>query len=469
MNDELQERIKFYIEYIKQNEDLIVKNHEKLRIYEGDLLPFVKSVMMKTLSPHYYRQIEHRIMPINVLTRIVDKLSKVYISPPFRKDENYQEFIDSMIDDLDLDLSMSQADEFSHLFKAYALEPYVDEGKARIRVLPADRFSVIGEDPIDPLRVTTFIKFMGKTHNGHHLYYAYTANEFIPFTSNGDLYTQALDGNDGVNPYGIIPFVYGNRSRLNILPLQDTDIMQLTLMIPILLSDLAGAIMFNAYSVIYGIDLKVDKLDKSPNAFWNFKTDSKAENPKPEIGTIKSDVDIAQVMDFIKQSFALWLETKGVRIGSLNNVDAGNSSGTAKIIDEMDVYEIKKQQINYFKREEKELWEKLAILNNYWMMSEEDYEGVMVGDDFSPSIVFDEPRPEIARAEEFDTINKEYLGGYLTAEDAIAMLYPDLDENQIIERAKNLDKVRDSGRENKYSNIDQNTNRVIEGDSESNS
>lgn len=454
----MNERIEFYLKKIKENEDNVKMNHEKLRIYEGDLLPFVREVMRKTLSENYFRQIEHRIIPINVLTRIVDKLSKVYISPPVRKDETYQEFIDQIITELDIDLIMSNADEFSHLFKSYALEPYIDEGMPGIRVLPADRFMVIGEDKKNPMKVTTFIKYMGKINELDSLYYAYTDMEFIPFTSKGEIYVSALDGNDGVNPYGVIPFVYGNRSKLSLVPTQDTDITQLTLMIPILLSDLAGAIMFSCFSVIYGIDLKIEKLEKSPNSFWNFKTDSKNDNAKPEIGTIKSDVDIDKVMSFIKQTFAFWLETKGVRIGSLNNVDAGNVSGIAKIIDEMDVYEIKKQQINYFKKEEKNLWNLLAVMNNYWVKSEPDYDGKIVGEDFNPTVVFDEPRPEIPRATEFATVNAEYLGGYMESDDAIAILYPDLDENEIEERAAYLDKVNNRNTEDNGTSQDDNNN-----------
>lgn len=434
-------RIKDYLKHIKENDCSIDANHTKLDVYEGNLLPYVKDVMKKSLSDSYFKQIEHRIMPINVLTRITDKLAKVYISPPIRKDEKNQEFIDQMTDDISIDLVMSIADEYSHLFKCYALEPYVDDGKAQVRVLPADRFLVIGDDKKNPLKVTTFIKFMGKVEKDN-LYYAYTDEEFIPFLSNGKVYTPALEGNDGVNPFGRIPFVYGNRSKLDIVPTQDSDIMQLTLMIPILLSDLAGAIMFNCFSVIYGIDLKIDSVAKSPNAFWNFKTDSKNSEAKPQIGTIKSDVDINDVMNFIKQSFAFWLETKGVRIGSLNNLDAGNAaSGIAKIIDEMDVYEIKKQQINYFKKEEAELWELLAIMNDVWIETEEEYDGAKVGDEFEPSIVFDEPRPEIPRATEFETIDKEYKGGYMKSTDAIQQLYPDLDEDEVIERAAYLDAV----------------------------
>jgi hypothetical protein len=435
--------IKELLEFIKSHKDHLEKNHQKLEMYEGKLLPYVQDVMKATLSEHYYKQIEHRIIPINVLTRIIDKLSKVYSTPPIRKDEKYQDFIDRVVDEAMLDVRMGMADEYSHLFKGYALEPYIDEGKIQIRTIPYDRFLVYSNDSVNPTKPTVFIKMMGKvkTTSGQslELYYAYSADEFLAFTSDGSRYEKAMEGNNGINPYGVIPFVYGNRSMISLIPQQDTDITQLTLMIPVLLSDLAGAIMFSCFSVIYGIDLKIDKIEKSPNSFWNFKTDAKAESPRPEIGTIKTDADIEKVLSFIKQTFAFWLETKGVRIGSLNSLDAGNVSGISKIIDEMDVYEIKKKQITFFKQEESQLWELLKVMNNYWVKSEEDYQSIVIGDDFAPTVTFDEPRPEISRKEQFEIVDAEYKGGYMDAATAIMSLYPDLNADDVSARALALD------------------------------
>lgn len=460
--------IKELLSFIESQKEYLEKNHQKLEMYEGKLLPYVKDVMKATLSEHYYKQIEHRLIPINVLTRIIDKLSKVYSHPPVRTDDKYQDFIDRVIDESLLDVRMGMADEFSHLFKGYALEPYVDKGKVKIRTLPYDRFLVYSDDPVNPTRPTVFIKMMGKVKNNAgqtlELYYAYTDTEFLAFTSDGNRYEKAMEDNQGVNPYGVIPFVYGNRSLLSLIPQQDTDITQLTLMVPVLLSDLAGAIMFSCFSVIYGIDLKIDKIEKSPNSFWNFKSDSKNERAKPEIGTIKTDADIDKVLSFIKQTFAFWLETKGVRIGSLNNIDAGNASGISKIIDEMDVYEIKKKQITFFKTEEMELWDLLKVMNNYWVKSEEDYQSIIIGDDFAPVITFDEPRPEISRKEQFEIVDAEYKGGYMDANTAIMTLYPDLGKKEIEGRVKLLE-----GKDGPSQADDQNTDRVQSEDSESDS
>lgn len=434
--------IKLYLEEIKNRGDFIENNVKKLDIYEGNLLPYVLTVMEKTLSKNYFDKIKERVVPINVLTRIIDKLSKVYINVPTRQasDKNKEDtdLMSQLAEEMGLNICMSLADEYSHLFKGYALEPFCDEGKACMRVLPYDRFLVLGRDPKNPMKVTDFIKYMGvvDTNDGKktELYYAYTKDQFIPFTADEHEYVPALEGNDGENPIGRIPFVYGNRSRQSIVPTCDSDIIQMTKMIPIMLSDLAGAIMFQCFTIIYGIDVDSSNISMSPNAFWNLKSDAKSDRA-PVIGTIKPEADIDKVLNFIKQVLAFWLETKGVRIGSLNSMDAGNSaSGIAKIIDEMDVFEVKKRQIVYFTAEEKDLWDLMKHMTEYWTKTEEEYDSGMFTDKFQASIKFDEPRPEVSRTVKIDEVDKEVKGRYMDRATAIRELNPDMSEEELAER-----------------------------------
>jgi hypothetical protein len=436
-----QERIKLYLKHIDDHKMFLANNAQKLEIYEGNLLPHVDAVMRSTVSANYYQKIKDRLVPINVLTRIVDKLSKVYVSEPMRKDENYQDFIDRVQDEAALGMEMALADAYSHLFKGYALEPYLDEGRIQIRVIPYDRFLPLSLDAKAPTKMTDFIKIMGED-----LFFGYTNEEFFAFNAKGQELEEYYIENGGINPLGKIPVVYGNRSRQDIVPVEDTDIVQMTKMIPVLLSDLAGAIMFQCFTVIYGIDVKAENLTMSPNAFWSLKSDSKNESAKPSLGTIKPEADIEQVLSYIKQTFAFWLETKGVRIGSMNNIDAGNAaSGISKIIDEMDVYEIKRSQILHFKKEERCLWELLKEMNNKIWIADPLYKGTIIGDDFKVSVTFDEPRPEISRDTMVKTIDLEYKGGYLDSLSAIKELYPDLDDKDAKARADALDEVNRRG------------------------
>lgn len=462
---ERSDRIKLHLEHIKNWEAFLKINADKLEIYDGNLLPYVDAIMQKTVSKNYYDKVKDRLIPLNVLTRVIDKLSKVYASSPQRSDERYQGFIDTVKETAAVDMKLGVADSYSHLFKGYALEPYLEDKKINLRVIPFDRFLPLSLDIENPTRITDFIKFMGERVNSKGekkpFYFSYTDEDFFAFDSSGEELTEYYEGNEGKNLFGIIPFIYGSRSLQNLIPTQDTDILQMSKMIPVLLSDLAGAIMFQCFTIIYGIDVKSENLTMSPNAFWSLKTDNKTDS-KPVIGTIKPEADIDKVVGFIKSVFAFWLETKGVRIGSMNSIDAGNvASGLAKIIDEMDVYEVKKNQIQFFKIEEKKLWDLIAKMNNYWLKHAEGFKSEIIGEDFNPIITFDEPKPEISRDQMVTTVDKEYKGGYLDSLSAIRQLYPDLPEDEVIKRAEALDLV--SGRK-KY--IDQKEGIVDEEDKE---
>lgn len=434
------ELISFYLQHIKDNSVMMAGNHAKLDIYEGNLLPYVYDTMKNTLSAGYFEKIKERILPINVLTRITDKLAKVYSDSPIRTatEEKYQEVVDLWVVESGMDVHMNMADVFSHLFKGYALEPYIKDGARHMRAIPFDRFLPISRDITDPCRMTDFIKFMGKMKKGSahvEVYYAYTDTDFIAFDETGEEIVAAYKDNDGVNPYGVIPFIYGGRSYTSLIPKQDTDIIQLTKMIPVILSDLGGAVMFQCFSIIYGIDLNTEGVVMAPNALWNFKSAANlGEGSRPSVGTINPSADVQKVLEFVRNTFVLWLETKGVRIGSVNNIDAGNAtSGIAKIIDEMDVYEIKKQAIQYFKAEERKLWELIGVIETHASQSGLIEDGYVLGEDFEVITEFDEPRPEIGRREQVEIAALEVEKGFNTRRRAVMALWPDLSEKEIEE------------------------------------
>jgi hypothetical protein len=437
------------LEYIKDHDNFLEHNRTKLDIYDGNLKPYVLAILKKTLNAVYYNSIESRVVPINILNRVMDKLSKVYSTAPMRIDANYQMQLDYLSREMKVNQMMSVADTYSHLFRCYALEPYLYKSKPQMRVLPADRFLVRSESTINPLDMTCFYKFMGKKTVGtqkKNVIYKYTADEFRAFTDDGEDYMPAYEGNDGVNPIGRIPFVYGLRSQLDIIPKCDTDLLQMSTLIPVLLSDLGGAVMYQCFSLIYGIDLDMENITHSPNAVLNLKSNPKSDKT-PQIGTIKPEADIEQVLEYIRNVFSFWLECKGVRIGSVGQLDSGNqASGISKIIDEMDVYEIKKTSIQYFINEEKELWSLMKDMNNHWVKTDSEFNNGIIGDDFDPAIIFDEPKPNVSRSELIDNLVKEIDNKLNDRKTAIQTLYPDLSGDEIDEKMEAIDED-DDGKE----------------------
>lgn len=435
------------LSYIKQHSGYLQHNANLFKIHEGGLLPFIVADMRRAFSDQYFSTIETRIMPINILRRFIDKISKAYLTDPIRtpSKRRFEKTLRAYENCFDMNTNGSLADRWGNLYKGFAWEIFHHNRKPRLRTIPFDRFMVYSDDNIDPMTETVFIKIMGKmrVQKGKDMrevevYYAYTDTEFDAFDSDGDAFTNddiAMLG--GVNPYGVIPFIYGNRSLSELIPTQDTDILPMTKAIPVLASDLSGAIMYQAFSVVYGIDVKEANIKIAPNAFWSLKSDDSSDKT-PSIGVIKPEVDINSVVSYIMTMFAFWLETKGVRVGSVGSVDAGNfASGIAKMIDEMDTYEIRKENIKFFQNDEEELWQKVKVINNYWIQNDvvdaQKYDLSILGEEFDVTVEFDEPAPMQSRMDLLNEEEKELAMRTTTLKRSITKLHPEWTQEEVDE------------------------------------
>lgn len=446
----LRDRRKDIIAFVKDKAAYLRKNHEVLDIYEGNLLPYIDAIMQASLSENYYNAIKDRILPINVLQRYMDKVSCTYSKEPKRqsksKNKANQDFVDYYKEKFCMDQSGQIADVYSNLFKAFAWEPYVDKnGQPALRELPFDSFMVMSDSKTNPEEETVFIKLMGKKGDSDDsmLLHVYTDDEFDAFYMDESEDSASLLDNQGVNVIGTIPFVYGKRQKRKLIPTQDSDILKFTKAIPVMLSDAAGAQMFQCFSILYGIDVTIENAKMSPNVLWSIKSD-KESTKEPKLGTIKPEASTTEVVQFVISAFVLWLETKGVRVGSIGSIDAGNlASGISKIVDEMDVFEIIKKSQEWFEKDEAELWNiKMPKIHNYWIKSN------MVRPSEVPGIVpentlldidisFEEPSPMKSRTEEVAEVKAEVDLGTMTMEQAVRKLHPDYDDNKVKETLSN--------------------------------
>lgn len=439
----LKDKRKEIIEYVKSNAAFLATNNEALNIYEGNLLPYVDKILQTSLSPRYYNSIKDRVLPINILQRYVDKVSNTYSKCPSRTSQvpKNQEFVDFYSEALDIDQSGAMADAYSQLFKGYAWEPYINKsGKPAIRELPFNQFLVMSDSAVNPEEETIFIKLMGRRSQSEDslLLHVYTDTEFDAFYMSGDEASEYLVDNEGVNSIGVIPFVYGKRQKNRLLPVLDSDMLKVCKAIPVMLTDAAGAQFYQAFSILYGIDVNFDNANIGPNVIWSLKSD-KDSDKTPQVGTIKPEADTDKIIQFVITIFTLWLETKGVRIGSIGSMDAGNAaSGISKLIDELDVWEIQKKSQEWFEKDEKELWnEKLPKIHNYWiktgMVQPSKVPGLMPDEELDIDVHFEEPKPMQSRMEQINEIKAEVDLGTMTMDQAIRLLHPNFDDAMITE------------------------------------
>lgn len=374
----LRERIPEFLEKIEDYDLFYEYNEEVLDIYEGNLLPYLERLMKDTLDERYFSLIKHRLLPINFIQKIVDKLAKSYGESPLRRCED-QEFIEEMEAMLDIDSKMTMAEEYSYLNKGYALKPKLtNRGQIKMDVIPFDKFMVIADDPSDKMLPTVFIEFLGKVEREKTVkdreeiievdcYIAYSDDEIIGFDEEGSWMPEIGESLNYRNPIGAIPFVYGNRGRSHVMPKQDTDFLRLAKVLPLMLSDINGALMFQCFTLIYGIDLEFQDAKMSPNAIWDLRSDPKSDKT-PTIGTLEPTVDSEKALNWFKNILAMWLDSKGIDAGSITKLDSQEiASGLSKAMDELDTTEARKKSINYLEKEEKDLFILLAKLNNYWL------------------------------------------------------------------------------------------------------
>ena len=450
LRDEAEQKL--IIKTFEDNRDLLQHNSDLFDIYEGDLKRFILSDLHAQLNPKSFELVKARVAPINVLIQIIDKLSKIYTKPPIRTVENGttqdEELLKFYEDEMQLDAQLNIGNELFNLHKNVHWEPFLDPVTAdpRFRSIPSDRSLVMGLDPTDPMRRTHWIKIMGtidarqgstRSDGERILLFVYTDTEFLAIDSSGDVRDEILqkaDNPEGINPFRTIPSSYLNRSYHNIIPKIDSDVFQMTKLIPILLSDLNFAVMMQSFSIIFGIDVDEKNLVMAPNSFWTFKSDP-ASKQTPQIGQIKPQVDILPVFQFIGGQLAFWLKSKNIRPGSVGSLTPETmASGISKIIDEMDTFEDRQKQVSYFKAGEADFWKRITkSIHPVWAETKRINTNLR----WSPNVVikteFQEQRPNIKRSEILKDVILEVEKGLTTKKIAIRKLNPEMSDQAIDE------------------------------------
>lgn len=417
-------------------------------IFKGQLLQYILLELGKQLSGESAKIAAQRIPPINVLQRVINKLSKLYSKGVARTvvngDENDQEALSWYQDQMKPDIFFMLANEYFNLSKRVLVQPFLSgadtlEPTPSMRVIPAHKFIAYSFNPKEAEKPEGIILFMGShriERSDVQVYKAIEANQFCYFTEDGDDVTAkfAPENPMGLNELGRIPYVYINRDRERVMPMQDTDIYQMTTLLPILMTDINFSAMFTAFSIMFGIDVDDEGLRFSPNAFWSFKTKPGIE-AKPEVGVLKPSADIDLMWNSVANQLAFWLQTRDIKPGSLGDIKASNfSSGVAKMLDEMDTTENREQQIPYFQEAEQEFWDLvLHTLHPEWIK-----DGMPIS--FTGEIAatarvyvkYAEQVPLVRRAALIEELGKAMSLKLMTRDDALAELHPTWTASEIL-------------------------------------
>lgn len=449
----LSEEIEDIHKHIEEQNELLRYNSDILDIYEGELLPFILKELGKQLSGEPLRIAERRAPPINILERLIDKLSKIYQQKPLRymKEKNLTdaELLSNYENSMQINDSMNTSNEYYNLFKNTLLQPYVHDRKPRLRALPSNLFTVISSDPVDPTNPTHVITFHKAKDTM--LYFVFTDKEFMIFDQEQNIRRDLMatyNMEDGNNVIGKIPFVYVNRSKNLLIPKAGKDTKIMVTLLPVMLADLNFANMMQSFSIYYGIDLDDKGIKISPNAFWTFKSDDSTDKT-PQLGTLKPEVDTQETLNLIQSEIALWLQTKGVKPGAVGKLTSENYvSGISKMIDEMDTSEEREKQVTKFEKAEFELWDLIInYMHPHWIKTEAIDEkrswtsGAVVKTDFHQQL------PLLNRGDIVRDLRDEVISGFISQRRAIKKLNPKMSDEELNQLIKEIDNERKGSKE----------------------
>lgn len=444
-------------DHVKSQGKIAQHNKKLFDIFEGDLLSYALAELSKQINPQSFDLAEKRLPPINVLIRVVDKLSKIYQQEPSRDvstgSTSDQQLLDLYENSMAFNSEMNNANEFYNLFKNSLIQPYIHNRQPKLRTVSSDMFTVYSDSKVDPripTHVITYHTGLDLKNNPTTLYYTYTDQEFMIFDDDKNVRLDLMAEfgpkmEDGINVAGTIPFVYTNKSKNLLIPKIDTDVLAMVLLLPVMLADLNFAVMMQAFSIIYGIDIDDEGIKLSPNAFWNFKSDESTDKT-PQLGVLKPQVDIEPTLNLIQAEISMWLQTKGIKPGAVGKLTAENyATGISKIIDEMDTSEERQKQVTVYRDTEKEFWDKITnYLHPFWRSTDQidtrlDFSsGVQVETNFAPQL------PLVNRGQIVDDLKKEVDAGFTTRFRAIKKLNPRMSDEEVKQLMTEIDKERDA-------------------------
>ena len=458
------------VEHINRYESHRDFNFRIYKMLEGELREEIeKSLRREIISTAAFRRAVERIPTINVLSRAVDKLSKAYIEPAKRKSGNAvdEDIMEALAKVGCYDQVMHQAQRYMNAQWMTAIEFFLDEGVQKIRALPGHTFLPFSDDPVNPLKMTVFIKFLGVERDNvgtiaddkgninnfdqepreTDIIALYSDDEFLVIDSTGSIREDKMaefGAADGRNPFGVIPFCYINTSDSQLIPYLNQSGFDMSVLVPKLLTDLNYAAQFNSHSIVWIKNAELHGKEINPDSFIDLG-DGSPEIGDPEIGTIKPETDIEGILQLVQFEMSMYLASIGIKTTNVGSLMPGReASGFAKAIDEGDATSEQKRQAEMFKKVEVEMWSKIAKIQD----SVSSVDGVVEKRKFTRGFIstlmvkFAEMKPMKSDKDRIEEAIMAKDGGLSSLKRAMSVAFPDLTEDQIDAEIAQIEKEK---------------------------
>jgi hypothetical protein len=452
------------------NEERLKLDYEKYKVYNGSLRDKITEIIKSEFKDSdTITELTNRIVPINITAKIVNKLGTVYkysaIRSPAIEDDNDQELIDIYSRALDINHYMAFCNRMVKNTKHALLEPYLDmQKRPRVRVLPSHTFDLYSNDPINPERATAVLKHLVEGQKEEQQRFAYwdEHNHWLVDGTGQILWQemQAMGNEQGINPYGVLPFTHVTQQSELLYPIQSSDIMAVQIAVCLLLSDSTLAQKYLSWATLVLSGVEGDqKVKVGPAAILSLPKTLDGQNPDAKY--IQPNLNSDEVIRLVEKLVQYVLETNNLSSKTMSGQLTASASGVSKMFDEIESTEDINEQRKIYIKAEQDLWDKFAhYMLPVWVKSQEinpEYAGTF-SSDFEINVKYPEAKILMSKKERIENVRLELEAGTTSLRRAIKEINPDMEDQEIDDliteiRKEKLDSV--SFFERNMSNNDQ--------------
>ncbi len=417
--------------------------------FNGGLYPLILEAISKEFKdPQAVSELKARLVPINILQKVIKKLAGVYIESPMRspveESDDDAELLEDYEDITRFNIRQKQANRYLELFKKNLKEIFTDPATKRpmIRNLAPHTYEVFNVKSANKAQADMVCKIVRDSMNVSEQELHWYSDESFFITDGAGIVLSkemaALENGDGKNPAKSLPFVYKTKSTDGVDPVVDDSLFRISVAIPIVLTDLFFACKYQCWSIIYTIGVK-GEINRNPSSVIALDFSEGAQNTgqQPVIDAITPTVDSDKVIKMIEATLNMYLSSVGLSGGTLSTGQSASDvvSGVSKMLDSAEAIEGKKDQQDDMLEDEDMTWEKIKVMIPYWRRNG------MVADPlntefskaFRVSVTFQEPKAMISEKDRITTI-KDKLAAKLTSwRRALIEMNPDYTTDQIDE------------------------------------
>jgi len=448
--------------------------------------------------------VEFRLCPVNVLKVLVLKKSTVYRQPATRKavddqgavQDSDQALIDFYTDELSIDQQMQKANTYWNLQANAALYVFPKGDLITMAVTPPHLYSIV-PNVIDNTEVDVWIfnQFIEedevtspqaprsatgrenwqrdnsavgspgskanpvasreRVSGDKRTYIMWSDETHVTVNSEGN--PIVLDPEKGdeqfLNPIGVSPVVHLQQETDNEpWASQGEDAVDLSLLIQKTWTDLMTIIKHQGFGqMVITSEEQPKKITIGVNkTLWLQRF---AGKEPPTITFAQADSRISEIKESLQTLTFLLLSTNEVNTSALGRSDGASAfnSGIQAMLEMSSAVEASRASQPTFRDAEKSLWQIIAKWHN-WMLEmgilRDDAKKLgKFSDDFSLSIAFVEPKPMQSTKEKLDVIEQASKLKLITRKDALKKLHPDMSEEEIENKLKEIDEESDEMRE----------------------